>query len=122
MKDKIKNYLSYLILFLTITLLGWNIALADSNSTIPSKAKPNTAVGHGIIKEINLKNRSVTIQHDEITSINWPAMTMAFSLSKKVDVNKLKIGMTINFQLEKNQDNQMIITSIEIVNEPKGSS
>lgn len=122
MKDKkSKSLLSYLILFLVTTLIGWNIAFAETNSTVPSNVKLASVVGHGIIKAIDLKKRQLTIQHDAIASINWPAMTMAFSISKKVDVSKLKVGMTIDFQLEKNQDSQMIITSIKIVNEPKGS-
>ncbi len=41
-------------------------------------AKPADAQGTGIVKAIDTIKNTITLQHEAITSLGWPAMTMAF--------------------------------------------
>ncbi|KTD32225.1 copper/silver efflux system, membrane fusion protein [Legionella nautarum] len=71
-----------------------------------------TAEGFGTIKEVNSAKHSLTIQHEAIPSLNWPAMEMNFSVSQEIVLDGLKTGESIQFNLEK-KNNQFIITKIK---------
>ncbi|MGM9451977.1 efflux RND transporter periplasmic adaptor subunit [Legionella bozemanae] len=74
-----------------------------------SSASSNTSVeGVGIIKKINFTNHSLTIQHEAIPSLNWPAMEMSFSVAQDIVFDELKIGDAIEFDLEKKNTDFMI--------------
>ncbi len=83
--------------------------------------KPNIIIGHGTIEAIDLEKHQLTIKHDLIKEINWPAMTMAFDVAEKVDLRQWQEGTIINFQLEKDKANQMEIIHIEKANNEKGT-
>ena len=65
----------------------------------------------GVVRAIDTAAGTVTLSHDPIPSINWPAMTMAF----KVEGNAAKgveVGQKVNFQLS-GEGNDMTITKME---------
>ncbi len=118
---KNKGRLNDLLFLLVIALVSWNTASAESVNTSPTiNEKSPAIVGHGTIKAIDLEKRQLTITHDAIKAIDWPAMTMAFTTTEKLDISQLKAGEVINFQLEKNKANQMIIIHIEKADNQKG--
>jgi Cu(I)/Ag(I) efflux system protein CusF len=41
-------------------------------------AKPAEAQGTGVVKAIDTDKGTITLQHQAIASIGWPAMTMTF--------------------------------------------
>ncbi|MGY2169108.1 copper-binding protein [Pseudomonas gingeri] len=45
----------------------------------PNQVATATAKAEGVIKAIDAEKHTVTIAHGAIASIQWPAMTMAFS-------------------------------------------
>ncbi|MGY2284521.1 copper-binding protein [Pseudomonas gingeri] len=54
----------------------------ESMQTMTRNRAPNqvaTAKAEGVIKAIDAEKHTVTIAHGAIASIQWPAMTMAFS-------------------------------------------
>lgn len=57
------------------------------------------AEGVGVVKKIDAKALSVTIAHDPIKALNWPAMTMAFKVADKALLEKLKVGAKVRFTL-----------------------
>lgn len=69
----------------------------------------------GIIKALNLSQNTVTIQHEPIPVLNWPSMTMPFHVASDVNLNQFKEGENISFTLQKNKNEQVIITSIRII-------
>ena len=56
--------------------------------------------GVGVVKKIDAKAGSVTIAHDPIKALNWPAMTMPFKVADKALLAKMKPGAKVRFQLE----------------------
>ncbi|WP_017464172.1 copper-binding protein [Dyella ginsengisoli] len=60
---------------------------------------PQEAQGIGIVKAIDIPNGTITLQHQEISSIGWPAMTMAFKVASPHLLQVAKIGDTVNFTL-----------------------
>lgn len=60
---------------------------------------PQEAKGVGIVKAIDTANGTITLQHQAIASIGWPAMTMAFKVASPDLLQVAKIGDTVKFTL-----------------------
>ena len=58
-----------------------------------------TVEGVGVVKKIDAKAGSVTIAHDPIKALNWPAMTMPFKVADKALISQMKVGAKVRFQL-----------------------
>ena len=60
-----------------------------------------TAAKHGqaegVIKAIDAKAGTLTIQHGPIPAVSWPAMTMTFKATPATLLKGLKVGQAIGF-------------------------
>lgn len=63
----------------------------------PSPAVPQ-ASANGVIKAVDVAARTVTIAHDRIDALDWPAMTMTFA-APDVDLTAIKPGDRVSFEL-----------------------
>jgi Cu/Ag efflux protein CusF len=55
----------------------------------------------GKVKKLDEKAGKVTIIHEELKSLDMPAMTMVFRIGDGVDVAKLKQGADIEFSADR---------------------
>ncbi|MDO6962919.1 copper-binding protein [Rhizobium alvei] len=55
----------------------------------------------GKVKKLDEKAGKVTIIHEELKSLDMPAMTMVFRIGDGVDVAKLKVGANIEFSADR---------------------
>ena len=78
-----------------------------------SNSKSEEILAQGIIVSIDAKNQQLTINHQAIAALNWPAMTMDFSVEPKVSLNDVKAGDPIQFSLQKTSDGSYLVTSIK---------
>ena len=62
-----------------------------------SSAKTAETEAVGIVDEINAAKGIVTISHEPIKSLGWPAMTMDFIIKDKKMLGKVAKGKKINF-------------------------
>jgi Cu(I)/Ag(I) efflux system protein CusF len=51
----------------------------------------------GVVKGINLVNKKITIEHEAIELLSWPAMTMRFTFEDENLIKDLKEGDNIEF-------------------------
>jgi len=58
-----------------------------------------TAQGTGVIKALGTASGTVTIRHQAIASIHWPAMTMTFKADPPSLLKGVKVGEKVNFTL-----------------------
>ena len=63
----------------------------------PAPAK--TADGQGVIKGIDAKGGTVTLHHQPIPALKWPAMTMKFKAAPAL-LKPFKVGQAVNFKLK----------------------
>ncbi len=54
--------------------------------------------GAGTVKNVDSAKGTVTIAHDPVKSLNWPAMTMDFEVRDKAKLAALKPGQKIEFE------------------------
>ncbi len=64
--------------------------------SVPASAT-KTGKGTGVITEIDAKASTVTIKHQPIAALGWPAMTMGFKANPPSLLKGLKVGQAIGF-------------------------
>ena len=68
----------------------------------------------GVVKQIDLVNKKITIAHEAIPALGWPAMTMRFTFTTQDDsINALKVGSPVSFSFLQ-QGNISLLQSINI--------
>lgn len=71
---------------------------AEPAMDMPSQTA--TVMGNGVVKAVKAGERKVTLQHEPIVELEWPAMTMDFAVSDEVDLQALSAGEPVMFELE----------------------
>ncbi len=70
--------------------------------------------GTGVVKEIDLDNKKITIAHEAIPAVGWPAMTMRFTfVQADVNIATLKTGSHVDFSFVQ-QGNISLLKNIKI--------
>ena len=89
-------------------------AMGKIEMALPSKATVNSSViqGKGQVVLINQDKTMVTLKHDPIAAIQWPAMTMAFKVKNSAVLSKTKVGDKVSFTLVPDGKDYMV-TSIK---------
>lgn len=64
--------------------------------SMPASAT-KTGKGTGVITELDAKAGAVTIKHQPIASLGWPAMTMNFKATPSSLLKGLKVGQKVGF-------------------------
>lgn len=108
--------------FLIDSEANLNASLERVEASTPSSEAPKKATGpwsniviqgKGVIKNINVAQNSLTLQHEPIPVLSWPEMVMDFSVDKGIDLNQFKLGDHVKFTLRKDKDNTYVITDME---------
>ena len=66
----------------------------------------------GTVKKVDAKAKKVTIIHEELKSLEMPAMTMVFRVKDNAMLDKLKEGASIEFVAER-VDGKITVTEIK---------
>ena len=75
--------------------------------------KPSLYQGMGVVQKIDKEKHVIISSHEPIKALNWPAMTMPFSVSNKVSLDEIKPNERIHFEFEK-QANDYVITKTSV--------
>ncbi|MGB7286360.1 MAG: copper-binding protein [Salaquimonas sp.] len=51
----------------------------------------------GVVKKVDMKQKKVTIIHEELANLDMPAMTMVFITADEAMLEKMKEGQNIEF-------------------------
>jgi Cu(I)/Ag(I) efflux system membrane fusion protein len=70
-------------------------------------------IGHAKIVGIDLQKGNVTLAHEAIPQLNWPAMTMDFSVKYPQQLTKLKVNDAVEFHLQADGQEEFVIVQIE---------
>lgn len=65
----------------------------------------------GRVTKIDADAGVVTLSHEPVKSLDWPAMTMGFKLTDKKLLDKLAVGKTVDFTFVQT-DKGYVITSV----------
>src|SRR5487761_2719159 len=86
-----------------------------SEVKLAAPAEPATAThrGVGTVKAVDPANASVTLAHEPIASLKWPAMTMDFKVKDVALLRTLKPGQRVVFDLAGEAGGEYTIVRIE---------
>ncbi len=72
----------------------------------------NDVHGTGVVKAVDAAQHKITLSHQPISQIGWPAMTMEFAVAPAVDLGAVKPGSHVDFSMEQGGDGMYMIQSI----------
>ena len=72
-----------------------------------------SAWAKGEISDVLSSSRTLTINHQPVPEWNWPGMTMNFTAGDNVDIDSLKSGQVVEFELQKTPDGQYQVIDIK---------
>lgn len=67
--------------------------------------------GVGVVDAVDQAKGIVTLSHEPIASLGWPAMTMDFAVEDKKLFSKIVVGKKVQFQFIK-QHNRYVVTGV----------
>ena len=68
--------------------------------------------GQGTVERVDATSAALTINHGEIPSLNWPAMTMAFKVEDSALLKGVKPGQSVQFDIAQRAPGEFVITRI----------
>lgn len=80
--------------------------------TAKQDSKAEAHHGVGTVKSVDPAKGSITLMHEPVESMGWPAMTMAFNVKDKALLKKATPGKQVKFDFIQ-QGNRYVITAID---------
>lgn len=85
-------------MMLALNVQGAEMQHDGHGQMMDMSAKAQVIEGTGIVKRIDMDAKKITIDHQAIPAIGWPAMTMRFTFSEPTEaIKQLKEGEQVNF-------------------------
>lgn len=75
-------------------------------------AKTTTHKAVAVVKKVDQEHGKVTLAHEAVQSLKWPAMTMAFSVKDARLFDKLAAGKKVNVEFAK-QGDEYVVTAVK---------
>jgi RND family efflux transporter MFP subunit len=93
-------------------------ARATAGGTIETASgAKGAAVGHkavGTVKSIDVRSGTLSVAHDPVASLKWPAMTMDFKAANDALLAGLKPGSGIAFEFVERAPGEWLITKVSV--------
>ena len=83
-----------------------------SPSRMSKDDKGQKHAAKGTVKSVDAKAGTVTLEHEPVKSMNWPAMSMAFKVQDKALMGKLGQGKTVEVDFEQ-RGKDYVITGVK---------
>ena len=84
------------------------IVASASEATRPASSA-NLIPGRGVVVKVDRANALVKINHEPISALNWPRMTMSFRLRESALAEQVKEGDVVEFFLEKSGSDYVLV-------------
>mgnify|MGYP001627147339 CR=1 FL=1 len=85
-------------------------ASGEQSATGGAMAATHKAVA--VVKKVDKDHGKVTLSHEAVKSLNWPAMTMAFSVKDQSLFDKLAAGKKVDVEFVK-QGSEYVVTAVK---------
>lgn len=80
-----------------------------ADSKVEGSSKESTVhKTSAVVKAVDSANGKVTLAHDQVKTLNWPAMTMTFGVKDKSLFDKLAVGKNVDVEFTKQGSNYVV--------------
>lgn len=101
------------------SLLGASFVYAENmngmgimeNMPVTDQIEKETHHSSGVVKKVDVEKGLVSIAHDPVASLHWPAMTMAFAVKDKKLFAVLVEGKTVEFAFVQAREAPTIVSA-----------
>jgi Cu/Ag efflux protein CusF len=93
-----------------LALNAFGVDAHHSAATVNSAAAADMTAGE--VRKVDKPAGKITLKHDDIRSLDMPAMTMVFQVKDPALLDKVKQGDKVRFRAEK-AGSAIVVTSIE---------
>ena len=69
-----------------------------------------THMATGVVKKVDAKAGLVTLAHEPVKTMNWPAMTMGFLVKDKMLLDRLTVGKKVDFEFVQGSKGYVVTT------------
>jgi Cu(I)/Ag(I) efflux system protein CusF len=69
-------------------------------------------LGTGKVVSVNAAKQTIKIKHDPIKALNWPVMTMSFTVERGLKLTDIKAGDSVTFTLKPDNKEGYIIATL----------
>ena len=83
-------------MFSLFTVIGFNAQANEHHHETMSEAQPQVISATGVVKGIDLESKKITIHHDPIAAVNWPEMTMRFTITPRACSSARTLLLPVN--------------------------
>lgn len=77
------------------------VALATAIALVAATGAFAQEFTNGTVKKVDAKAKKVTLIHEELKTLEMPAMTMVFQVADEALMEKLKVGAKVQFVAER---------------------
>jgi Cu(I)/Ag(I) efflux system protein CusF len=106
----------FLIMTLACIAFGGATIFVYANDAHHPKADVQKSYAvKGEVVVVDKDTGKVKLKHEAIPELDWPAMTMFFSVADKSQLDNLVVGDQVEFQLVKSSDGVPVITQIKSI-------
>lgn len=77
-----------------------------SHATKAGKAKSHQT--DATVKDVDVANGKVTLAHEPVKTLGWPAMTMAFAVKDKTLFDKLAVGSKVHVEFKQDKSDYVV--------------
>ncbi len=106
------------VLIATFALATFGIAATPSYADDTHHARAEAQKSYtvkGEVVAVDMAAGKVKLKHEAVPELDWPAMTMFFPVADKSQLDVLKAGNSVEFQLVKANGGGPVITQIKPV-------
>ena len=101
-----------LSLMLALSTSGMALAQSGDMKGMDMKGMVTKHQTTAVVKNIDAANGKVTLAHEPVKSLKWPAMTMGFAVKDKTLFDKLTVGNKVDVAFTK-QGSEYVVTSVK---------
>ena len=112
MKKLLVSSLTIILSFSATSILAEQKMDHDDMENMAPKAETSdqqiTHSAIGTVTKVDISSKKVTLVHEPIESLSWPAMTMGFMVQDDKLLDKFKVGETVDFEFIKAEKGYVI--------------
>jgi Cu/Ag efflux protein CusF len=89
-----------------------------TTESVPSKPVPTEQrriTARAVVRGVDQESLKVKLQHEPITELKWPAMTMNFAVDADVPLGELENGQDIHFSMSEDPEGNWLIDQIHVM-------
>jgi Cu/Ag efflux protein CusF len=108
-----KTLLALIALSLSVTVHAQAVhAEGMKGMEMKKQAKGTVHKATGVVTKIDAARHKVTIKHEPVQSMKWPAMNMAFTVKDEKLMDKLKKDEKVDFEFVQ-EGKDYVVTSVK---------